>query len=146
MPYRRSTTGCPRCAEPLIDGELLTGAPTRECPGCHGMLIAERFVLALARWLARWPIDELPRRADHSRVPLDCPECAGPMRTVTQLGVDIDVCDRDGAWLDGGELQAILAAARRINDGRPCGECRGPMRLAAVGGDVLRRCLECGRG
>ncbi len=41
--------------------------------------------------------------------PLNCPVCAIAMKKVTVAGgVEVDVCDAHGAWLDVGELQAII--------------------------------------
>lgn len=41
-----------------------------------------------------------------------CPNCNTPMNEVQRRGVFIDVCPNCRAvWLDGGELEALLAAA-----------------------------------
>lgn len=41
-----------------------------------------------------------------------CPNCQSPMSEVSRRGVYVDVCPRcRGVWLDGGELEKLLAAA-----------------------------------
>jgi Zn-finger nucleic acid-binding protein len=37
-----------------------------------------------------------------------CPICGGQMRYEVQGGVEVDVCDEHGIWLDRGELAAII--------------------------------------
>ncbi len=40
---------------------------------------------------------------------VNCPVCATTMKKVTVAGgVEVDVCDAHGAWLDVGELQSII--------------------------------------
>lgn len=46
-----------------------------------------------------------------------CPTCSTPMSEVSRRGVYIDVCPAcRGVWLDGGELEKLLATA---DAGRP---------------------------
>ena len=41
-----------------------------------------------------------------------CPNCRNPMSEVSRRGVYVDVCPScRGVWLDGGELEKLLAAA-----------------------------------
>jgi Zn-finger nucleic acid-binding protein len=37
-----------------------------------------------------------------------CPVCGRKMRKVTVMGVIIDECNKDGLWLDAGELNTII--------------------------------------
>lgn len=144
MPFRSFETGCPRCGEPLGDGELITGQRIETCPACGGSLIAAPVIEKLVRWLARWPALPLPAR-DARRPPIACPTCRLPMKPVVQLGIATDVCDRHGVWLDAGELQALLAAAEEHNRETRCAECGRPTELAMAGGDLIQRCRPCAR-
>lgn len=42
-----------------------------------------------------------------------CPDCAIPLRPVTRMGVEIDLCPRcQGLWLDRGELERLMERSR----------------------------------
>lgn len=59
-----------------------------------------------------------------------CPNDNGPMQTVQRSGVEFDICPTcRGVWLDRGELEKLLAAAR---EDRPPerSENDGPSRAA----------------
>jgi hypothetical protein len=46
----------------------------------------------------------------------DCPVCHVPLREVPRFGVLLDVCSRcHGVWLDGGELEKVIALAREFH-------------------------------
>ncbi|MBP2018181.1 Zn-finger nucleic acid-binding protein [Symbiobacterium terraclitae] len=46
-----------------------------------------------------------------------CPLCNVPMREVERRGVRLDVCTEcHGVWLDGGELDKLLAAGQAWED------------------------------
>jgi uncharacterized protein len=49
-----------------------------------------------------------------------CPNDNGPMQTVQRSGVEFDICPAcRGVWLDRGELEKMLAAARQDMAGTP---------------------------
>ena len=45
-----------------------------------------------------------------------CPFCGESMRVEHRRGVEIDVCDEHGIWLDRGELERILERAQASED------------------------------
>jgi hypothetical protein len=46
----------------------------------------------------------------------ECPVCHLPLKEVPRFGVLLDVCSRcHGVWLDGGELEKVVALAREFH-------------------------------
>jgi Zn-finger nucleic acid-binding protein len=121
---------CPRCAEPLQ--ALRLGATTvRECAACGGLWVDPDSLQKLcdAREEHAGVVSALEARVPAKAAPPDtvryipCPRCAKLMNRVNfahSSGVVMDVCKKDGVWLDRGELQRVvgfvehggLAAAR----------------------------------
>ncbi|ACX52262.1 putative cytoplasmic protein [Ammonifex degensii KC4] len=47
----------------------------------------------------------------------ECPVCHVPLKEVPRYGVLLDVCSRcRGVWLDGGELEKVIALAREFQE------------------------------
>jgi len=121
---------CPRCAEQLQ--ALRLGATTvRECAACGGLWVDPDALQKLcdAREEHAGVVSALEARVPANAAPPDtvryipCPRCAKLMNRVNfahSSGVVMDVCKKDGVWLDRGELQRVvgfvehggLAAAR----------------------------------
>lgn len=58
-----------------------------------------------------------------------CPNDNGPMQTVQRSGVEFDICPAcRGVWLDRGELEKMLAAAREDLAAAPPSETKPPQR------------------
>lgn len=48
---------------------------------------------------------------------LNCPVCYSPFQEIAKDGILIDICTQcRGVWLDCGELDQLLDAARKKND------------------------------
>lgn len=101
---------CPHHADHPLQ-RLQTPPGTRGCTRCHGLwLPGEVVAVALGRRPAA-DFDHLVER------PLCCPDDGTRLRALHHEGVEIDLCTAcGGIWLDGGELEAILAA-RQPDDG-----------------------------
>jgi len=84
---------CHQCGRPTVFAQ--EPEPTAVCAGCAGEPAPQRDAARSC------PIDDTPLAAEHrSGVTLDrCPSC-------------------DGVWLDAGELELVVQAARRVAEGR----------------------------
>ena len=86
---------------------------------------------------------------------LRCPSCDLPMPAILVGAVEVDFCEEDGLWLDGGELEMIAAEAgdsrivveqlgpppRRPTKSHPfCPRCDRPLAPAAARGVALDVC------
>lgn len=115
--------GCPRCGAPLRE-RALAAVSVVECGSCGGLWLApavfDRFCedanvsASATRELAQ---GALPRQVlDEKKVLyLPCPRCKDRMVRKNfggASGVILDVCRRDGIWLDHGELERVLAFVR----------------------------------
>jgi Zn-finger nucleic acid-binding protein len=110
---------CPRCR---VDMAMLRLGATvaRECSSCGGLWLdpaalqrlsdtSEERTAMVASLTARIPSSAAP--ADVVRY-VPCPCCGKLMNRMNfaqSSGVVLDVCKRDGVWLDRGELQRVLA-------------------------------------
>jgi Zn-finger nucleic acid-binding protein len=109
---------CPRC-HANMQALKLANVQASECSECGGLwldpatlqkLSAERELhgAVIATLAARTPSSTLTAAAVTY---LPCPVCARLMNRTNfgkSSGVIIDVCKKDGAWLDRGELQRVL--------------------------------------
>jgi Zn-finger nucleic acid-binding protein len=92
---------CPRCREPM-QALRLGETAARECGACGGL------------WLDPSSLQKLSDgREDHADVVhyVPCPECGQLMNRknfAQSSGVILDVCAKDGIWLDRGELERVL--------------------------------------
>ena len=43
---------------------------------------------------------------------MNCPVCSAEMKTLTMNGVEVDVCEDHGVWMDQGELLSLTEAVR----------------------------------
>jgi len=66
-----------------------------------------------------------------------CPICGSPMDVVSHDGVSVDECRHHGVWLDYGELEKVVAKARRITRR----ECRAAAREAKKQGKYEGICF-----
>jgi uncharacterized protein len=58
-----------------------------------------------------------------------CPNDNGPMQTVQRSGVEFDICPTcRGVWLDRGELEKMLTAARQDMAANPSGDGQPPQQ------------------
>lgn len=74
---------------------------------------------------------------------LTCPQCRADLVEVERAGLMVDICPTcRGTWLDRGELERILVAARRADDGEIdlelLAELRGRRRDAQGTGPAQR--------
>jgi Zn-finger nucleic acid-binding protein len=131
-----SGTCCPRCGGALAS-RALSDASAVECGKCLGLWLSARDFEHLcasaeaAGAKAPTPVgDGGPRLADPVRH-IPCVACGELMQrrmfawNGRPSGALVDVCREHGVWLDAGELQRVLACARR----RPAPDDRTP-RLA----------------
>lgn len=115
----------------LVREAHASGVTLDRCGSCGGSFLdkgeLEKIESAARRKKMRWSTEEIPsvvkrayaqaRRPDsqeaEERKPLDCPQCDGTMfEREWSIGtmVRVDVCiDCRGVWLDGGELETLLA-------------------------------------
>ncbi len=108
---------CPSCQKAPLKPALLEEAlPSRECPGCHGVLVD---LLAYRAWKEsadqqHAPDSTVEEVSDNSKA-LVCPKCARVMLKFRISGAKanaIDVCTScDDAWLDDGEWRLLGALA-----------------------------------
>ena len=117
---------CPVCKPPqsLELDSLEDGLASRRCPSCNGHWIR---TADFWKWRARRPnAPEIPA-VEESTVPPEpvglriCPDCdyvLARYRVGRGLGFTVDRCRNcEGAWLDGGEWEALRA--RNLHDDLP---------------------------
>ena len=71
---------------------------------------------------------------------MNCPKCSSVMNKVgLAAGIEIDCCDAHGAWLDVGELQAIVSYAERSTTPvhRSAPSSQGPSVLEGMGRQLV---------
>lgn len=122
MTYRDRAVQCPRCGLELTRGDA---ADVWRCGKCAGALlgVAElvKQLLTIAPDLApEGDVRGLPTIGRKSREPaLPCASCGAPLEPVFLGGVELDRCYHDElVWLDAGELERVLAVARKQADAR----------------------------
>ena len=109
---------CPRCSEPLQSLRLGT-TTVRECGACGGLWVDPDTLQKLcdAREEHAGVMSALEARVPTNVVAPDtvryipCPCCKKLMNRVNfahTSGVIMDVCRKDGVWLDRGELQRVV--------------------------------------
>lgn len=115
---------CPRC-KGALRSRAVGERELIECASCGGLWLSHAQLEALCddashRDLARRALGELPtppRPADDTKVAwLTCPMCRDIMtrKNYAQIsGVIVDVCRRDGVWLDHRELARVLDFVRQ---------------------------------
>jgi Zn-finger nucleic acid-binding protein len=109
---------CPRCSEPL-QGLRLGTTTVHECGACGGLWVDPETLQKLcdAREEHAGVVSALEARVPTNVVAPDtvryipCPCCKKLMNRVNfahTSGVIMDVCRKDGVWLDRGELQRVV--------------------------------------
>jgi Zn-finger nucleic acid-binding protein len=138
---------CPRCHVPLSDEEY-DGVAVKACGGCGGRWLDPddlRAILdAAERWVekpaVRTGIDLTGVREDAA-----CPRCRAamePFNYAGDSGVVLDKCPVcGGLWLDGGDLERVLAAvaASEQNLGRDIKRFSADLHEAEVRQDTLEQ-------
>ena len=112
----RNRLKCPGCGGRLTPVRL-QAAEVDRCASCGGAWLDAldvQVLLGTRRDLASF-VPAAEQRWDSSRA--RCPMCSSAMRTLARNSVfafDLDQCPMDkGVWLDGGELEPVLATADR---------------------------------
>ncbi|MEM7246718.1 MAG: zf-TFIIB domain-containing protein [Acidobacteriota bacterium] len=121
-----TTRTCPRCTDPATALHALTdaGITIDHCPSCRGFWLDRDEWAPIVGWARSV---RQPHSIPVGSTPPSCPACVaeggdGPFplapRGIRHVDdVEIDICTScGGAWLDGGELQALqaqLSQARR---------------------------------
>jgi Zn-finger nucleic acid-binding protein len=109
---------CPRCREPM-QALRLGETAARECGACGGLWLDPSSLQKLSdgredhadivgMLAARIPTAAVPPDVVHY---VPCPECGQLMNRknfAQSSGVILDVCAKDGIWLDRGELERVL--------------------------------------
>ncbi|CAN5806089.1 hypothetical protein BH11MYX2_BH11MYX2_33710 [soil metagenome] len=104
--YRDSMESCPRCAT-----ELVSAGAARACETCSGLWlgVADLDEMAANMQIPMQTVHPTPGEFSTRAEMLKCPTCTEPMRTLTLLGVEIDVCNKKhGIWFDANELALVL--------------------------------------
>ena len=115
----KSALTCPRCAVALVAAPDVVDAAASTCPKCRGIFLEDVRAYRDVESVTRPALFEWRRipSATEQQQPLSCPKCAGsaPMlkgASERDRRVVVDVGPRcGGAWLDGGELDAIQVDA-----------------------------------
>ena len=119
---------CPRDGSELVDIEV-AGMHLDRCPRCHGIWCDTGELEQLREVSADQIEGQLPVLPASAREPhplkgyMRCPCCDdGRLQGVTitlSNRVRVDRCDQClGVWLDKSELDAVLAEAHRLSDGK----------------------------
>lgn len=130
---------CPRCRHELGLRVLEEGSVI-ECPACSGLWLEPGDLAARTHSAARSsgpPLASLPEPPSQPTAYLPCVKCGefmqrrqfrwGPHST----SVVLDHCGEHGVWLDGGELEAVLAHARHHGPVAPAPPSRKERHVAA---------------
>lgn len=112
---------CPRCTDtsqaPLaLEAHETHGVPFEACPGCEGVLIAQRkLVPMLESMIQSWGHEIDPdhhiEAVSDAEVDVACPSCRSPMTRFGYMGMDLVQLDRCSAcellWTDAEELAVV---------------------------------------
>ena len=107
---------CPKCRKTDLGATTVQDITVDRCPDCAGIWFDERELAHLLRLTAR---DLKPLRggatdSQRDEAPGDCPRHQVRMvrmQSASNSAVVLDTClECRGIWLDGGELDALLAS------------------------------------
>ncbi len=158
---------CPRCHEVRLFPFALGSVALQSCGRCKGSFLSSGDWDALLEVFTREPLPEVviadiathrddtvdrspyrraaPPPSEDSRPPdlaedVRCPTCDEPMERLEFAGISgivVDVCKLHGLWLDGGELERIVALVHKREEPasyvpRPVAQREEPPRVEPI--------------